>query len=76
MNIYKIIRLDPPNFDEYTAAVVVAKSPQDAKKIHPGGRLDESTRDWTTPELIDVLYLGKAGAQLERGVYLEDFRRG
>jgi hypothetical protein len=76
VNIYKLTRLDEVGWDEYEAAVVVAKSPQDARKIHPGGRLDSSSRDWAPPDRIEVHYLGKASNRLERGVYLSDFRRG
>lgn len=79
MNIYKIERTDEGEYDEYDGAVVVAKSPQDAKKIHPdpsGEQPDGSTWCWVTPDLIAVEYIGKAGAKDRRGVVLADFRAG
>lgn len=76
MNIYKLTRTDEVDWDEYEAAVVVARSAKDARKIHPGGRLDGSSRDWTTQNRVVAHYLGKAGVRLERGVMLTDFRRG
>lgn len=77
MNIYKIERRDEVDWDEYNAAVVVAKSPQDAKKIHPDPEEpDGSSKAWVAPGLIAVEYVGRAGTKLQRGVVLSDFRRG
>ncbi len=60
-------------YDCYESAVVVARSPQDAKTIHPGdGDWDGST--WAlTPAGVEAEYIGVAGVKVERGVVNSSF---
>ncbi|MBW2168855.1 MAG: hypothetical protein JRG69_06285 [Deltaproteobacteria bacterium] len=80
MKIYQIYRTDDYGYDEYDGAVVIAKSPQDAIKIHPGGATHEDPdlwdSSWVAPKNIKVEYIGKAAANVKRGVVLASFNAG
>ena len=82
MNLYLIAQDIVDWYDSYDSAVVAARSPKDAKTIHPSGRDDGYNEeyyygDWVTIEDIDqinVTFLGKT--KHKRGVILASFNAG
>lgn len=80
MNIYMLSRNEDIGYDEYCAVVVIAKSPQDAIKIHPSdidGVGSYTSNGWTTEKKnIHVEYIGKAAVNAKRGVVLASFNAG
>lgn len=81
LSLYRISQGYKGGYDKYDSAVVVAKSAEDARTIHPSG-FDytndswEWTRDWTEHEHVSVDYLGVADESLERGVICASFNAG
>lgn len=77
-NLYLISRPDVADYDEYESAVVVAKSEDDARKIHPGHPRLLNTLDnsWVSPEKVIVTFLGLAKPRSRRGVVLASFISG
>lgn len=86
MKIYKIEdnRDNGPRWDVWIGAIVVAESPEDAKKIHPsGGEFVEwsgsgrRNYDWVDKySEIDVEEIGEANPNIERGVVLDSYCAG
>lgn len=77
MNLYLIELFEPlSGYDTYTSAVVVAKTPRDAARIHPygSGRMLTGKPDtgsfttWTEePSNVRATFLGKATEILKEG---------
>lgn len=64
MNIYKITQTINKELDTFDGAVVIAKSAEEARLIHPAQvRIDDKIykgeRSWSTPENVHVEYLGE-----------------
>jgi len=88
MNIYKIEdnRQGGPAWDVYIGAIVVAESPDDAKKIHPNGygvdfaEWDGTGRrnyEWVDKySEIDVTEIGVANIDQPRGVIMDSYCAG
>lgn len=78
MNLYKISQNKNNGYETYDSAVVVANSPQDAAKIHPGGYTnDDYGCSWVDPSDVKVEYLGKSSSLLEAGtVVCSSFNAG
>jgi hypothetical protein len=88
MKLYLLKRTDQAGYDEYRSCVVVAKSPSDARRIHPSLYIEpheEWWKDndvfgplmsWAKPGSLDLTYLGEATAKLPRGVVCADFIAG
>lgn len=78
MKLYLISQDADNNYDNYTAAVVCAKSDDEAKKIHPDGRLfpDWGYNDnWVkSPDMVNVKYLGIADGSINTGVVLHSYK--
>lgn len=83
MNIYHVKRLDYVDYDEYSSAIVYAKSPKDAKK-----QIKWSNSPTTSSKLVkgkwikrvgkqgdnlDIIYLGKAKRGAKPSVILNDY---
>lgn len=57
-------------YDTYDSCVVVAESPQEARKIHPSGNIDLKWDSYTwpsKPELVAVTLIGNASSKMKRG---------
>ncbi len=86
MNIYKIEdnRKSGPDWDVWIGAIVVAESPEDAKKIQPNGsefiEWDGTGRkNWGWVDKlseIDVTEIGVANIDQPRGVILDSYCAG
>lgn len=73
MNLYLVTRIDNWGYDEFDSFVVAAKTTEEAANIHPyyelhDPRYVDPPRDnydhvWTTPENIQVKYIGKAAKE-------------
>jgi hypothetical protein len=70
MNIYKLVRTDSCDYDEYDECVVVAADEESARQMHPKGEDTRSWRGkyryWAQPEFIDVTYIGRADAYFDK----------
>jgi len=65
MNLYLLTRQDPPDFDEYDSAVVIAPNEKSARAMHPSGeQVDPSAephyRGWVKPDKVIVVFLGES----------------
>lgn len=79
MNIYLISQTENLGYDKYDSAVVVAESEEQAKSIHPSGRLfdpdaedylrwDYTFSSWASnPENVKATWIGTAGSHLNAG---------
>jgi hypothetical protein len=91
MNLYKIWQTVNNGYDTYDSAVVVAKSADAARHIHPTcvheDIDDDDMKDWwkegyglaiwALPENIQVSYLGKASPRWkENTVFVASFNAG
>jgi hypothetical protein len=86
MKIYRIEdnRDTGPRWDVFIGAVVVAESPEDAKKIHPsGGEFVEwsgsgrRNYEWVDKySEIDVVEIGDANIDQPRGVIMDSYCAG
>lgn len=78
--LWKIERTDNWGYDEYSDAVVVARTEADARMIHPGG--EERDWEWTSswpvkPEELKVTKVGTAAPELTAGtVVVASFHAG
>lgn len=79
MNIYLIEQKENSGWDTYSAAVVIAESADDARKIHPGegdpeydGMVDIRGDNfvWTTPEHVTATFLGRLDIPAPQGKVL------
>jgi hypothetical protein len=90
MNIYKISQVKLDNYNTYDSAVVVARSVEDARRIHPSGSQAQAKDDlrlfkdgeggfaqWPLPKYVKVEYIGKASPDLkENTVIVASFNAG
>jgi len=80
MNIYLISQDYNNGRDTYDSAVVVAKSGEDAKTIHPGGGSvsndDLKYGTWASENRIEVKEIGVIFEGQERGVICASFNAG
>lgn len=65
MNLYLIERDDPPDYDEYDSAVVVANNADEARCIHPDNLtiMDINSKNvgtWIPPNRVLVTVIGVA----------------
>lgn len=87
MKLYLITNPETPDYDQYQNAIVCAKSPKDARLIHPCK--STSTEAWENESFnygdwpkyknrdkIQVEYIGTPNAKQKRGVILSDFNAG
>lgn len=76
------------DYDEYDSAVVVAPTPREAKRIHPGGsdlypynpqtgKFDLSSGGWPyDPTVVKAKYLGDATLTAKPGLVCASFNAG
>lgn len=79
MKIYKLSQAINDYYDTYDSVIVCAKNKEEAKKIHPSGRIIENNNGgtWTSDlDKIKVEYLGKAKNGLKKEVILASFNAG
>lgn len=83
MNIYLISRTDSYGYDEYSDAVVVAKSEEEARKIHPSDLVEgdswtaeENYGSWISPDKVEVTLIGKATKGIGKGIVCASFHAG
>lgn len=78
MNLYLLSQTTTTGYDTTDSVVVAAKSPKDARKIHPTKTDWDETPgySWARPADVDVEYIGKAGRDIKRGVILASFNAG
>lgn len=80
MNLYLISQKENNDWDTYDSAVVVAESEDQARHVHPRGRLfDPSEKDeyyrwdyafgcWaSSPDKVDAKFVGVAAENLQAG---------
>lgn len=87
MKIYLVTWPDGGGWDTYSDVVVVAKSPKDAKTIHPNDYcVDPDEKWWEANDIssswanslndLEVQCIGTASPKLKRGVILASFHAG
>ncbi len=83
MKIYHLSQTDNDGYDTYSDCVVIARSPKDAKTIHPSG--DENVYDgryhawgdWADSyDGIECIEIGIAHKSQKRGVVCHSFHAG
>ena len=88
MKLYLLTNPEPQDYDQFLAVVVCAKSPKDAREIHPCEFT--TTEDWEENEnswdndwpkyknrhKIKVEYIGTPKAGQKKGVILSSFNAG
>ena len=87
--LYRVTQVSHRGWDTYSAAVVCAASPQDARACHPAhgwdtnaeedaeGWMDEASRCWPTDRAcVAVTRIGSADACTPQGVVMASFRAG
>jgi hypothetical protein len=72
-----------PGYGTYTSCVVIAASEEEARHIHPDGRVREQndldaawTETWALPENVYVTRIGIADPHLKTGVVCADYFLG
>ncbi len=72
-----------PGYGTYTSCVVIAASEEDARHIHPDGKVREQndldaewTETWVLPENVSVTRIGIADPHLKTGVVCADYFMG
>lgn len=79
MNLYLIYQSYNRDYDTYDSAVVTAESAEIARRMQPSsGEVDGrmTLHEWTDPEYVKVVYLGKADIINERKVICASFNAG
>jgi len=84
MNIYLIRRNDKVDYDQYAKAIVIAKDIEQARNMHPSGGTDYDIEQWSIGECatwihpvnVEVIEIGKAIPEAEKGVVCADFKAG
>jgi hypothetical protein len=80
MNLYLLSQDVNNNYDTYDSMVVCAENEHEAKRMHPGGGVDEWIDQYATwasaPDQVSVKYLGVADASIERGKIITSFNAG
>lgn len=85
MNIYKIYQDTNNDYDTFDSAIVYARDEERAKRLHPGGGINENeTEDgtyssWTAVKNVKVQLIGTApenGDEYNEGVILASFNAG
>lgn len=80
MKLYLISQSAVNECDTYDSAVVCAKSPADAKKIHPNGQREvDGSNSYTWAKdvsEVSVEFLGQAKTGSKRGVICASFNAG
>lgn len=71
MNLYVISQSVNNGYDTFDAAVVCAKSAEDARRVEVG-----DGGAWCAPEHVSVRYIGAADPSVEEGVVLASFNAG
>ena len=73
---------EDPGYGTYTSCVVIAASEEDARYIHPDGKVREQndlaewTETWVLPENVSVTRIGIADPHLKTGVVCADYFAG
>ena len=78
MKLFHISQNENHEYDTYDSAVVCAQDADDARTISPdSGRWDGSFGAWcSSPDKVEVKYLGEAAEGIERGVVCASFNAG
>ena len=82
VNIYYLSQRENTGLDTFDSCVVVAKSPADARKIHPSGGENGLASDdlgattWAPPKHVTVVRIGTASRAQARGVICASFNAG
>lgn len=90
MKLFKISQpLDNVNYDSFRAAIVAAKSAEDARYMHPQGiniHWNDRTQmwqdgyfenhQWASPDRINARLIGEASPDISEGVILTDMHAG
>ncbi len=82
MNLYLLYQAVNKGYDTYDAAIVCAKSEDEARQLHPSdykrGRHETTKEDptWCKPEQVEVTLIGSALEGSEAGVVLASFNAG
>ena len=77
MNIYLLTQNDNRGYDTYDSCVVYAESEDAARLILPSEYAEFGGGDWaSSPEGVEVQYLGATGNVADPGVILASFNAG
>ena len=84
MKLYHISQNEVRGYDTYSDMVVCAESEDEARKIHPSPWAPEGENPWsyrwsgwaTSPDNVEVTYLGEAADSVEKGVICASFHAG
>ena len=78
MKLFHISQDVNNGYDTYSDAVVAAETEDEARKIHPSGEDVDKDYDftWTTPDNVQVSYLGEAAPNISKGVICASFHAG
>ena len=75
MKLYLLVQLDNRNYDTFDSCIVCAKNAEDAKNIHPKGKVYSKHKlDWAlSPDNISCVEIGEANDKQVRGVILASY---
>jgi len=78
MKLFHISQTENNDWDTYDSAVVAAFSEEDARNITPNGSpFTEQYSSWcSSPDKVNVVYLGEAGEGTTHGVICASFNAG
>ena len=77
LNLYLISQDQNDDYDTYDSAVVAARNEEEARCTCPGGRWGMNYTGWcTTPDFVDVEFIGPAKSGMEAGVVISSFNAG
>lgn len=81
MKLYHLSQNEVRGYDTFSDMVVCAESEEEARNIHPSNwGEDPWSNRWsgwcTTPDKVEVTYLGEADSSVEKGIICSSFHAG
>ncbi len=78
MKLYIISQDENNGYDTYDSAVVCAENEEEARNIDPSGQnWRENWSEWcSSPNQVEVMYIGEAAPEVEKGVVLASYNAG
>lgn len=77
MDLYVLERVGDVGYDEYSAFVVAAEGPVQAREIAVSQSSgDEPTSEWLNPACSEIELIGYAAPHIEASLILSDFNAG
>jgi len=85
MKLFKLSQTENSGWDTFDSLIVTAETEEDARNIHPQEYWDDPSEiEWgepygtwcSSPDSVEVEYLGEAKEGTERGIILASFNAG